>query len=259
MEKCQGMVTIASLAANGGNGYGLRLCDWLARRCPDIVTIQKTGSNLPAEDLRKMGYESEVLASSRAHLGVAVLSRDAEHKPDVQARDLPGAEGESRFLTVDINGLWVSSVYASFGPRRLGRARAIEYRIAWLNRLQDHLDNLGYAHRNSVLCGDFNAKFRADGPYKGCYTKAVEDAVQEILELGFVDLYRQANPDPNVQPGRTRGYSDKHPDGTSRLHLALATGSLARHLRYASVDMHSKPWPRKDAPPLVVQVGPAVS
>ena len=97
------MVRIANVAC------GPRLCDWLRERCPDIVTVQKTGSKLPAEDLRKMGYGNVVLASTRPYLGVAVLTRrDLWRKQDVQARDLSGAEGESRFLTVDIGGLRVS-------------------------------------------------------------------------------------------------------------------------------------------------------
>ena len=159
------MVRIANVAADGSASYGPRLCDWLRERCPDIVTLQKTGSKLPAEDLRKMGYGNAVLASARPYLGVAVLTRrDQWLKQDVQARDLPGAEGESRFLTVDIGGLRVSSVYAPFNPKSLGKRAAIERRIARLNRLRDHVDDQGYVRRDSLLCGDFNVKFRADGP-----------------------------------------------------------------------------------------------
>ena len=245
------MVRIANVA------YGPGLCDWLRERCPDIVTLQKTGSKLPAEDLRKMGYENTVLASAHRHLGVAVLSRrDPWRKQDVQARDLPGAEGESRFLTVDVGGLRVSSVYAPYGREKPGQT-AIERRIAWLNRLRNHVDNQGYVRRDSLLCGDFNVKFRADEPdepRKGLYPKSVEDALQELLELGFVDLYRRAHPNPRAQPGRTHRYKDTHPSGTSRLHLVLASVSLAQRLRSACVDVHSRPWPRKDAPPLVVEL-----
>ena len=251
------MVRIANVAANGSGRYGPRLCDWLRERCPDIVTVQKTGSKLPTEDLRKMGYGNVVLASTRPHLGVAVLTRrDPWRKQDVQARDLPGAEGESRFLTVDIGGLRVSSVYAPYGPKSQPK-RAIERRIAWLNRLRDHVDDQGYVRRDSLLCGDFNVKFRADEPdepREALYPKAVEDALQELLELGFVDLYRRAHPDSKAQPGRTRGYSDNCPSGKSRLHLALASVSLAQRLRSVCVDVHSRPWPRDDAPPLVVEV-----
>ena len=246
-------VTVANLAA-GAKGYGPRLRDWLKERRPDIVTLQKTGSNLPAEDLHKLGYETEVLTNPRPYLGVAVLSRrDLPHKPVVQARDLLGAKGESRFLTVDIGGLQVSSVYAPYCSKS-ARKQAIEKRIAWLNRLRDHVESQGYTRQDSLLCGDFNAKFRADQPYTGTYTKAVEEALQQILELGFIDLYRQAHPDPNAQPGRTRGYSEKRPHGTSRLQLVLASVGLAPRLRSAWVDLDSTPWPREDAPPLVVEL-----
>ena len=104
------MLTIANVAA-GSKSYGPRLCEWLRVGCPDIVTLQKPGSSLPVKDLRKLGYETEVPPSSKPHLGVAVLSRrDLPHKPALRARDLPDAEGESRFLTVHVGGLYISSV-----------------------------------------------------------------------------------------------------------------------------------------------------
>ena len=66
------------------------------------------------------------------------------------------------------------------------------------------MDDQGYVRRDSLLCGDFNVKFRADEPdepREDLYPKAIEDALQELLELGFVDPYRRAHPNPKVQPG----------------------------------------------------------
>ena len=34
---------IANVALDGGKKFGPRLCDWLKRIRPDIVTLQKTG------------------------------------------------------------------------------------------------------------------------------------------------------------------------------------------------------------------------
>ena len=249
---------IANIALDGRYNYGSKLCDWLQNRRPDIVTLQKTGSKFPTmDDIRDVGYESKCLDSPRWYLGVAVLShRDLRKKLEMRVCDLPGTEREApflttRFMTVIIGDLWVSSVYAPYGPKSLG-VQAITRRVAWLNRLRKHVCHEGYAHRNSLLCGDFNVKVKADGPPKGdLYSVEEQDALEELLSCGFVDVYRAAHPDFEDK-GCTRGYSETCPEGESRLHLVLASKSMMRGPPSACVAVDSRPWPRDDAPPLVV-------
>ena len=94
------------------------------------------------------------------------------------------------------------------------------------------------------MCGDFNVN--ADGPpTNGRGRKALD----ELLRLGFTDLYRKAYPDPDENPGCTRGYREQCRKGSSRLHLILASKSLTQRLRSACVAVESRPWPRKDALP----------
>ena len=237
-----------------------RLCDWLKRCRPDIATLQKIGSKepMPTEVFRNIGFESWFLDHRRNYLGVAILAhRDFVSRrgvrPKERDRELPGDDrNESRFLTVSIGDLWVSSVYAPYGPtsKSLGKRGAIERRVAWLNHLRDHVCSEG--QDRWVLCGDFNVK--ADGPpWRAYYSQDEKNALEETLRLGFVDVYRRAHPCATKRPGWTRGYTEKDPKkGDARLHLVLASTSLAQCLRSARVDVESKPWPRKDAPPLVV-------
>lgn len=240
------------------------LCEWLKRRRPDIATLQKIGSTepFPTEAFRKIDYESRFLDHNRNYLGVAILAqRDFLSRRDVpspKARDceLPGDDrNESRFLTVSIGNLRVSSIYAPYGPASFGKRGAIERRIAWLNRLRDHVCSEG--HDRWVLCGDFNVK--ADGPPWGrYYSQDEKDALEELLRLGFVDVYRRAHPCAAKRRGWTRGYTEKNPTkGDARLHLILASKSLAQSLRGAYVDVEAKPRPRKDAPPLIVDMDDA--
>ena len=251
---------IANVAV-GMEPYGSRLCAWLKKRRPDIITIQKIGSKFPKkENLLEIGYEGAFLPSPRWYLGVAILChRDLLKKPEVRICQLAGAEQDGpRFLTVDIGGLWVSSVYAPYGPEGRGKRRVIERRVAWLNRLRDHVSSEGYNRRDSLLCGDFNVKVKADGlplPEKKFYSEEEQEALEELLHLAFVDLYRRAHPCVTEDPGWTRGYSENNPTkGDARLHLILGSKSLTDRLRSACVDVESKPWPRKDAPPLVVDL-----
>ena len=231
---------IANVATNGMNKYGSVLCDWVRDRRPDIVTIQKIGpkEHFPEKELCKIDYNSEFLGHSCHYLGVAILShRELLKKPKVQFCKLPGPEGASRFLTVSIGDLWVSSVYVP--PPSPTIARTVD----WLNRLRDHVCDRGYAHRDSLLCGDFNV--RADDARKG----KLQHALEELKSLGFVDLYRKAHPNREDRPGHTRGYGQKYP---SRLHLILASKSLAQCRPDVCLDVRSRP--RKDAPPLVVEL-----
>lgn len=227
------------------NNYGAKVCVWLEDRRPDIVTLQKIGlsKEFPAEALRKVGYESKFLLGGRSGpypLGVAILSlsQSDSRQPEVRTCGLPGdGDKKSYFLTVSFGELWVSSVYApSPNP---GSARTVD----WLNRLRDHIDNQRYALRPSVLCGDFNV--RADDISKGKLQRALE----ELKNLGFVDLYRKAHPSRKEKPGFTRGYGQEYP---SRLHLALASKKLAQCLRDVYLDVDSRR--REDAPPLVVDL-----
>ena len=252
---------IANVALDGSKAYGHKLCAWLERERPDIVTLQKIGSHFPSiEDFRKIDYECKSIDSSHPYLGVAVLShRDFRKKPEEYACDLPSIEEESRFLTarfltVSIGDLWVSSVYAPYGPKSWGK-RAIKQRVTWLNHLRKHVCNEGYSHRKNVLCGDFNVKPKSDGLPKGIlYSKEEQNALQELLSCGFVDVYRIAHRDRN-EKGCTHGYSKTCTEGESRLYLILASENMVQHQPSAWIAVTSQPWPRADAPPLVADFG----
>ena len=149
----------------------------------------KFGSKFPTrETLREIGYESKVLPSPHWYLGVAILShRELPEKPEVRICQLAGAEQDGpRFMTVDLGGLWVSSVYAPYGPKSLGKRGAIERRVAWLYRLRDHVCHEGCDRW--LLSGDFNVKVKADGapkPEREIYSEKEQDALEELLRFGL--------------------------------------------------------------------------
>ena len=257
---------IANVTLSSMNANRRELCGWLRNRRPDIVTLQKIGKeeDFGSNALRRIGYRSEFLGrKSHSDLGVAVLTHRKLPKPEVCVRRLPGAAAEeSRFLTVKIGDLRVSSVYAPYGPpphaddSRPKSQQAINNRVKWLNRLRDYLRNCASASRHSLLCGDFNVKVKADGPLKktGYYSAQEQDAFEGLLRIGFVDLYRKAHPCWQEMPGFTHGFSETFPQGTSRLHLVLGSAGLALRLRSACLDVQASPRPRKDSPPLVVDI-----
>ena len=246
---------IANVAYGDGLLYPERsreqgLREYLEEQQPDVVTLQKLLTNYPAtaEGLRSIGYESAFRPwRDQSDKGVAVLSRLG--KPEVVDCHLPGAKGEdSRFLTVMIGGIRVSSIYALYGSY-LEPEEAITRRVEWIDRLRDHVCATGYDQQDSVLCGDFNVKL--DGPpWKGKYYSVCErEALVKLMQAcGYCDLYRKVYPCAEQDPGFTYG-------GSSRLHLMLGSESLARRLVDVRLDCGASA-PRKDAPPLVVELGP---
>ena len=226
---------VANLSVNGKKHWPA-VCAWLRATLPDIGTLQKIGpeEHFPTQGLRDIGYEIEALPwRCRSDRGVAILTRCHLQKQKECVRQLPDGESdESRFLTVRVGDLWVSSVYAPYGPSpcdeqssKPPHERAIDRRVAWLNRLRDHVDKEGYGSRDALLCGDFNVKVRADGPlekWDRYYSSQEQLELEKLLDLGFVDAYRHLHRDRHENPGRTYGY-DRNPRGTSRLHLILAS------------------------------------
>ena len=169
------MIRIANVALKWNENDAARVFDWLQatwpERRPHIVTVQKTGPErlFPKKALHEIGYESTCPGGPRPYLGVAVLSHRDLPQPEVVDCGLPDAtEGESRFLTVSIGSLWVSSVYVPFRPEGRRRKPEVIYRrVRWLNRLREHIHDKGYNRRDTLLCGDFNVNFLADGPRGG--------------------------------------------------------------------------------------------
>ena len=254
---------IAVASVNGVLAHLPELLLWLREREPDVVALQKiriSEERFPRSCLQHLGYWSEAYGRSGEY-GVAILSRKSKRlgKPTVLLKGLPGAETDGpRFLTAAVGGLWFASLYAPFGAR--GAVSAIQRRVGWLRLLRKHVHCEGYGHRDVVLCGDFNVKpdvkFGSNGPSVGTnskarYSKAEQDELKELLNLGFDDLYRRAHPDPVREPGFTFGFHRKV-GGTSRLHLAIANKRLARHLRCAFVDTDLTI--RKEAAPLVIDL-----
>ena len=157
-----------------------------------------------------------------------------------------------------VDDLWISSLYAPYGPSpfdgkgpRPPHKRAIDRRVAWLNRLREHVDKEGYSSRDVLLCGDFNVKVRDDGPLQkwDYYSPKAQDALEKLLDLGFVDDYRHLHSDRHENPGRTYGYH-RRPGGISRLHLILASQRMKERLQDAWVDPDAMPG--KPSVPLLV-------
>ena len=248
---------IATLMINGcrkGSDHLRNLLGWLDKERPGVIALQKTlvrEDDFPEEELGNHGYRVVSFGTGeRWDWGVAILIRDdlPPARGVVKGLHCPGVTG-SRFLALDIGSLRVASIYAPYGPITGIPMRRIE----WLQRLREHLYEKGYAGRDSLLCGDFNVKLDKKLGKRGGYTCFEQKELRALVgrDGDFVDLYRRAHCDRRKKPGFTFGFGDKKPERGSRLHLAIASKSLAERLVCASVDTEAKI--REQTRPLLVK------
>ncbi|MXW01513.1 MAG: hypothetical protein F4X59_18185 [Holophagales bacterium] len=242
------------------------LCHWLEHRKPHVVALQKIQAPakvFPADALRQAGYWSKSLCRPGS-FGVALLVRRnlaLPKQPQVLCQGLPGGDDQDdRLLTVRIEDLVVSSVYAPWADRKLhGFAGAVALKIAWLDRLIAHVKEARVAPDRSMLCGDFNV-LPDDCPQRRVLgrTPKEKQRLEALLATGFEDLYRCVH---RSDPGLNYGFNPKTPP-TSRLQLLLGSRNVAGSVQSARVDMEYRA-PLEDLPgrkwsscaPVIVELG----
>ena len=207
---------IATWNINGVNARQGALVRWLREQKPDLVALQKIRlpeEQFPTATFVREGYFADAhcygnggLGSS--DMGVAILSRMNRSRPRLLQKGLVGQEElGARLLTVDIDGLEFSSVYAPYGS-----SADIKPKLDWFESLIEHLGATCSQSEQRVLCGDFNVvpEYRVapagppkDGP---AHRTDVRSIFKKLLEsVGLVDLYKLQPPDwedPFIFKGR---------------------------------------------------------
>ena len=184
------------------NGLRARLdfvAHWLRAREPDVVGLQElklSDEQFPHDFFDALGYRA-ACHGQKSWNGVAVLARKELRVTQV---GLPGQESfGARLITVDVGGISFTTVYCPNGkhlehedyPRKLG----------WLDALAEHMTPNG-STLPAVLCGDLNV---CPGPLESWneagmkgqifHTDAERQRFARLLELGFVDVFRERHPE----------------------------------------------------------------
>ncbi len=132
------------------------VCRWLQRARPDVLLLQEIkceGHAFPAAAFRALGYESAV-AGQKSYNGVAVLSRLPMEVWHTALPGLPADDAQARYLEVDVAGLTIGNLYLPNGNS--GGEAGYAYKLAWMDRLADHADELLASDTPFVLAGDYN-------------------------------------------------------------------------------------------------------
>lgn len=212
----------------------------------------------PYDEILMCGYKSHAVPQ-KGRNGVAILSK---HDIDVVLDHLPGddEDEQARYIEADVQGVRIIGIYAPNG-NPVGTEK-YDYKLAWMKRLKNRLQQLRDDNVPFVIGGDFNI-IPED---KDCHDPKVwkDDALflpeslrhyRAICHLGLTDAFRVFNKDAeqytfwDYQAGawpRNLGIRIDH---------FLLSPKLADKLVGCSIDKDTRAWEKpSDHIPITVEI-----
>ena len=193
------------IATFNANSLRMRLplvLKWMEQNSPDVLCIQETkvqDKDFPADALAETDYNF-VFKGQKSYNGVAILSRfeitEVEFGLDSEPID------ESRMIKAKINGITIVNTYIPQGHSP--ESEKFIYKLDWFKRLGEYFDNRFSPDEPVVWVGDFNIARQNRDVHDPvglegsvCFHQDVRDALQKIMDWGFVDVFREHCDEPN--------------------------------------------------------------
>jgi exodeoxyribonuclease-3 len=169
---------------------------WLRAARPDVLCLQETkcaDDRFPAAELAEAGYRSATHGQP-TYNGVAIVARGAIEEVH---KGLPG-DGEAahaRVIAATVGGVRIVNVYVPNG-QAVGTEK-YEFKLRWLGRLRDYLDEEFWADDEVLICGDFNVApedrdVHDPAAWRGkiLCSEPERAAVEHVRRWGFTDAFR---------------------------------------------------------------------
>jgi exodeoxyribonuclease-3 len=166
---------------------------------PDVICLQElkcVDEAFPRQEIEALGY-NVATHGQKAYNGVAILSK----RPLEDChRNLPGdADEQARYLegvvSTATGAVRIASIYLPNG-NPIGTPK-FDYKLAWMDRLKGHAQNLLKAEEPVVLAGDLNvipeprdARFPQNWVTDALFQPETRAKFREILNIGLVDAFR---------------------------------------------------------------------
>lgn len=184
------------------NSLSVRLeqvLNWLANNPVDVLVLQEikmTDDKFPFNAFAAAGYQGDCFGQ-KTYNGVAILSRWPV--TDI-IKNIPGFEDPmARVISGTVQGVRVVGGY--FPNGQAPDSDKFVYKLKWLSALRNWLEQELQRFPKLVLLGDFNITFDDQdcwdpvGMHEQIHCTQVErDALQDLVELGLYDSFRQLNP-----------------------------------------------------------------
>ena len=183
------------------NVNGIRAClrkgggEWLSTCGADIICLQETRALPDQVDLDIPGYESYWNPARKpGYSGIAVYTK---HEPRDVTLGLgtPDLDTEGRVLTLEMDDLYVVTVYTPNSQRELARLAYRQH--TWDPTFLAYTQELN-ARKPVVFCGDLNVSHREidlanpkSNRRNAGFTDEERAGFDNILAAGFVDSFRE--------------------------------------------------------------------
>ncbi len=234
---------IATFNINNINKRLPNLLAWLRAAKPDVVCLQElkaAQTQFPKAEIERAGYGA-VWLGQKTWNGVAILARDTE--PLVTRSGLPDDpdESQARYVEAAVKGVLIASLYAPNGNPQPGPK--FKYKLAWMERLLAHAEELLGLGVPVVLAGDYNVVPTAADIYQT--TSYDKDALTQpkpralfraLLNQGWTDAIRTLHPDATIYTFWDYMRNRWPRDAGLRLDHLLLSPESAKRLVSAGVD-----------------------
>ena len=253
---------IASYNINGITTRLEILLRWLREFQPDVVGLQELktiSENFPAEAIADAGYHA-IWHGQKSWNGVALLSRVGE--PVETRRCLPGDPdpGQSRYIEAAICGILIGNMYAPNGNPWPGPK--FDYKLAWMDRLHAHAQDLLDSKVPAVLIGDYNVIPTDLDVYKperwakdALFSPEARQKYSELVSQGWTDAIRHLYPNERIYTFWHYWRNAFERNSGIRIDHALLSPSLAGSLKDAGVDRTPRGWDKtSDHAPMWVEL-----
>ncbi len=180
------------------------ILDYIKQSSPDILMLQEIkteNKNFPVNDFEKIGYISHIFGQ-KSYNGVAFLTKVKFDNVNIEF--IKDKLNQSRIIEGNIKNkkkiIKLINIYVPNGNPI--NTEKYEYKKDWLNLFVSKIKKILLKNKNIIIAGDFNVipeeidchdykKYENDALYK----LEIRKKFRELINLGFVDIYRYLNKD----------------------------------------------------------------
>lgn len=175
--------------------------EWLVEQNADVICLQELKAQqeqIAGPEFSLPGYHAYYhFAEKKGYSGVAIYTRH-EPKQVVTGLGWPHADQEGRYVAIELEGLWVASLYLPSGTSGEERQTV---KFAYLEKFTEFLKSLDPRVNDYILCGDYNIahkeidlkNWRSNQKNSG-FLPAERAWLDHVFgPLGFIDAFRVVN------------------------------------------------------------------